>query len=85
LSVCIHLVFARDLIKEIDKILMFSFLGIALLSMCIQLMQEEIIGKIRWLAASVGLGEDHSGFILQLLLKKKICEFEKCCKFQLAT
>ena len=72
MSLCIHLVFARDLPKEIDEILMFkiSLLGIALLSMCIQLMQEEIIGKIRWLAASVGLGEDHSGFIFQLLFKK---------------
>jgi hypothetical protein len=71
---CIHLVFARDLPKEIDEILMFkiSLLGIALLSMCIQLMQEEIIGKIRWLAASVGLGEDHSGFILHNFYLKKI-------------
>jgi hypothetical protein len=71
LSLCIHLVFERDLPKEIDEILLFSFLGIALLSMCIQLMQEEIIGKIRWLAASVGLGEDHSGFIIQLLFSKR--------------
>jgi hypothetical protein len=69
---CIHFVFARDLPKEIDKMLMFSLLGIALLSMCIQLMQEEIIGKIRWLAASVGLGEDHSGFILHNFYLKKI-------------
>jgi hypothetical protein len=28
------------------------------MSMCIQLMQEEIIGKIRWMAATIGMGDD---------------------------
>ncbi len=28
-----------------------------MLSMCIQLMQEEIIGKIQWLVTKIGMGK----------------------------
>jgi len=41
--------------------LSYYFSGIALLSMSIQLMQEEIVGKIRWLASSIGMGAERSG------------------------
>ena len=36
----------------------FKKLGIALLSMSIQLMQEEIIGKIKWFASRIGMGDE---------------------------
>lgn len=39
----------------------FQPAGIALLSMSIQLMQEEIIGKVRWLASRIGMGADKNG------------------------
>lgn len=34
----------------------YCIFGMTLISMCIQLMQEQIIEKIRWLAAEVGMG-----------------------------
>lgn len=34
----------------------FYYAGMALLSMCIQLMQEQIMEKVSWLMAEIGMG-----------------------------
>jgi len=36
--------------------IVYSIFGMALVSMCIQLMQEQIMEKIRWLMTEIGMG-----------------------------
>ena len=38
------------------KYTIYSHVRLTLLSLCINLMQEQLIGKVKWLAAEVGLG-----------------------------
>ena len=39
--------------------LIYSIFGMALLSMCIQLMSEQIMDKVAWLLAEIGLGKNN--------------------------
>ena len=36
--------------------IVYSIFGMALVSMCIQLMQEQIMEKIKWIMAEIGMG-----------------------------
>jgi len=39
--------------------IVYSIFGMALLSMCIQLMQEQIMDKITWVMAEIGMGNSN--------------------------
>jgi len=43
-------------IMQMAFVLLYCIFGLTLLSLCINLMQEQLVGKVKWLAAEVGIG-----------------------------
>lgn len=51
---------------------LYSLFGLALLSMCLNLIQDEISAKFSWLASKIGLSE-----------KEEETETEECCESEI--
>ena len=53
---CLCIEVFNNFAREISLFAYSFFFSLTLLSLCINLMQEQLVGKVKWLAEEVGIG-----------------------------